>query len=269
MTVLRELAEGVDRPAVGGHGLERPLEETLGFIKTTVLAKDFAAVEKGQAEGRVDAEDFSESFEGGPGVRRIDHVPAVGKLGLVKQILRVHVGCKLELNQGLAVAAGLDQRHALVELNNRIQELGFDTETRPAYKKGESYLPSLLQLASDDEVFIFQLKHLGLAKPLCEILADSTIIKAGVSLDYDIRELKKLSHFKAAGFMDLGNLAKKAGIKNHGLRGLAAVFLGERISKGMRTSNWAKDVLTPQQVQYAATDAWVGRRLYLAQEKAA
>ncbi len=142
--------------------------------------------------------------------------------------------------------------------------LGFDTETRPAYKKGESYLPSILQLASDDEVFIFQLKHLGLAKPLREILADSAIIKAGVSLDYDIRELKKLALFKAAGFMDLGNLAKKAGIKNHGLRGLAAVIMGLRISKGAQTSNWAKDVLTPQQIQYAATDAWVGRRLYLA-----
>jgi ribonuclease D len=146
--------------------------------------------------------------------------------------------------------------------------LGFDTETRPAYKKGESYLPSLLQLASNDEVFIFQLKHLGLAKPLRDILADSTIIKAGVSLDNDIRELKKLSFFKAAGFMDLGNLAKKAGIKNHGLRGLAAVFLGFRISKGMQTSNCAKNVLTPQQIHYAATDAWVGRRLYLAQEAA-
>lgn len=145
--------------------------------------------------------------------------------------------------------------------------LGFDTETRPAYKKGESYLPSLLQLASDDEVFIFQLKHLGLAKSLREILADPAIIKAGVSLDYDIRELKKLSHFKVAGFMDLGHLAKKAGIKNHGLRGLAAVFLGFRISKGAQTSNWAKDVLAPHQIQYAATDAWVGRRLYLALEQ--
>jgi ribonuclease D len=144
--------------------------------------------------------------------------------------------------------------------------LGFDTETRPAYTKGESYLPSILQLASNDEVFIFQLKHLGLAKPLREILADAAIIKAGVSLDYDIRELKKLSHFKAAGFMDLGNLAKKAGIKNHGLRGLAAVFLSIRISKGAQTSNWSKDVLTRQQIQYAATDAWVGRKLYLAQE---
>ena len=144
--------------------------------------------------------------------------------------------------------------------------LGFDTETRPAYKKGESYLPSLLQLASDDEVFIFQLKHLGLARPLRKILADPAIIKAGVSLDYDIRELKKLSHFKAAGFMDLADLAKKEGIKNHGLRGLAAVLLGIRISKGAQTSNWSRDVLTRQQIQYAATDAWVGRRLYLAQE---
>jgi len=143
--------------------------------------------------------------------------------------------------------------------------LGFDTETRPAFKKGESYPPSLLQLAGDDEVFIFQLKQLGLAKPLREILADPAIIKAGVSLNYDIRELKKMSRFKAVGSMDQGNLAKKAGIKNHGLRGLAAVLLGFRISKGMQVSNWARNALSPQQIQYAATDAWVGRRLYLEQ----
>ncbi len=142
--------------------------------------------------------------------------------------------------------------------------LGFDTETRPAYRKGERYQPSLLQLAGDDEVFIFQLKHLGLAVPLRKILTDATIIKAGVSLDYDISELNRLARFKAAGFADLGKLAKKAGIKNHGLRGLAAVYLGFRISKGAQTSNWARDVLTRQQIQYAATDAWVGRELYLA-----
>ena len=145
--------------------------------------------------------------------------------------------------------------------------LGFDTETRPAYTKGESYPPSLLQLASETEVFIFQLKELGLAKPLRKILADSSIIKAGVSLDYDIKELKEMAHFKAAGFVDLGDIAKKANIKNHGLRGLAAVLLGFRISKGARTSNWAKDVLAPHQIQYAATDAWVGRKIYLALEK--
>ncbi|MEN8258851.1 MAG: 3'-5' exonuclease [Thermodesulfobacteriota bacterium] len=142
--------------------------------------------------------------------------------------------------------------------------LGFDTETRPAYRKGESYLPSLLQLANDKEVFIFQFKHLGLAQPLRDLLANPAIIKAGVGLNFDIRELKKLSPFEAGGFVDLGDLAKKANIKNHGLRGLAAVLLGFRISKGAQTSNWAKDELSKQQVQYAATDAWVGRKLYLA-----
>jgi ribonuclease D len=145
--------------------------------------------------------------------------------------------------------------------------LGFDTETRPAYKKGVSYPPALLQLATNKEVFIFQVKRLGLAKPLRDILADPTFIKSGVGLDYDIRELKKLGRFKAAGFMDLSDIAKQAGIKNHGLRGLAAVLLGIRIAKGAQTSNWARDVLTPKQIQYAATDAWVGRRLYLALEK--
>ncbi|HIJ90105.1 MAG: 3'-5' exonuclease domain-containing protein 2 [Desulfobulbaceae bacterium] len=141
--------------------------------------------------------------------------------------------------------------------------LGFDTETRPAYHKGESYLPSLLQLAGKKEVYLFQLKHLGLPAPLREILADPKVIKAGVSLAYDLQELHKLAQFKPAGFVDLGNLAKKAGIKNHGLRGLAAVLLGVRIPKGAQTSNWARDVLAQTQIQYAATDAWVGRELYL------
>jgi ribonuclease D len=145
--------------------------------------------------------------------------------------------------------------------------LGFDTETRPAYRKGESYLPSLLQLAARDEVFIFQLKHLGLAAPLRRILADPDVIKTGVGLDFDIHELQKLSRFRAAGFFDLGNLAKQTGIRNHGLRGLGAVFLGIRIPKGAQTSNWARDSLTPKQVLYAATDAWIGRRLYLAMQK--
>ena len=142
--------------------------------------------------------------------------------------------------------------------------LGFDTETKPAYSVGESYLPAILQLASETAVFIFQLKHLGLAKPLCDILAAPDIIKAGVSLTDDIRALQKHSPFTAAGFVDLGTLAKQAHIKNHGLRGLAAVLLGCRIAKGAQTSNWAREELTPQQLQYAATDAWMGRQLYLA-----
>ena len=140
--------------------------------------------------------------------------------------------------------------------------LGFDTETRPTYKKGQYYPPALLQLAGKNEVFIFQLKHLRLPGPVRKILANPNIIKAGVSLDYDVSELTKLARFKPAGFVDLGGLAEKAGIENRGLRGLTALLLGFRIPKGTRTSNWGKDTLTPGQIKYAATDAWVGRELY-------
>ena len=140
--------------------------------------------------------------------------------------------------------------------------LGFDTETRPAFKKGQSFLPSLLQLSTADEVFLFQLTPLGLPAPLLNLLTDPAVIKAGVSLAYDLRELKKISPFEDRGFVDLGHEAKQLGIKNHGLRGLCAVLLGFRISKSSQTSNWSKKNLTPAQVKYAATDAWAGRELY-------
>lgn len=150
-----------------------------------------------------------------------------------------------------------------IEQLNKETILGFDTETRPAYKKGQSYPPSLLQLAGKNAVYIFQLKHIRFPKPLRKILTNQEIIKAGVALDYDISELNKLARFKPAGFIDLGKVAKEADIKNHGLRGLSAVLLGFRISKTAQRSNWAKDILTPAQIKYAATDAWVGRELYL------
>ena len=140
--------------------------------------------------------------------------------------------------------------------------LGFDTETKPAYRKGGSHPPALLQLASKNDVFVFQLKYLRLPKSLRKIFANPNIIKAGVSLHYDISELTKLARFKPAGFVDLGKLAKEIGMKNHGLRGLAAVVLGFRIPKTACKSNWARNTLTPAQIKYAATDAWIGRELY-------
>ena len=140
--------------------------------------------------------------------------------------------------------------------------LGFDTETRPTFRKGEHHLPALLQLGGENSVYIFQLKQLGFPKPLISILEDTKIIKAGVSIDYDLRELQLLADFEPDGFVDLGDVAKEIGIQNHGLRGLSAAVLGFRISKGASTSNWEKRELSHSQTKYAATDAWVGRELY-------
>lgn len=141
--------------------------------------------------------------------------------------------------------------------------LGFDTETRPTFRVGEYYQPSLLQLATGTEVFLFQIKLTGLNKGLCDLLSSPDIIKTGVSIRSDVSELRKLTDFEPAGFIELATCAKQAHIKNLGLRGLAALLLGFRVSKREQTSNWAKPELTESQLRYAATDAWLGREIYL------
>lgn len=140
--------------------------------------------------------------------------------------------------------------------------LGFDTETRPAFRKGQKFSPSLLQLAAEDEVFLFQLKHIGLPEAVRAILVDRDVVKAGVALAYDLRSLQELQPFMPQGFVDLAAMARRRGFRNQGLRGLAAAVCGFRISKSARTTNWANDELTPQQIRYAATDAWIGRELH-------
>ncbi len=150
-----------------------------------------------------------------------------------------------------------------VDTLGREKLLGFDTETRPAFKKGQKYSPALLQLAGVNEVYLFQLKPSVIRLPLISILSDPKILKVGVAVKFDLQELCGLAPFKPAGFVDLGTMSQKQGIKNHGLRGLAAVVLGLRITKSAQTSNWANDELTQAQICYAATDAWVGREIYL------
>ncbi len=140
--------------------------------------------------------------------------------------------------------------------------LGFDTETRPTFRVGQSYPPAVLQLVGEQAAYIFQLRHCRLSPPLLGLLANPEIVKAGVALDRDVQELNKLASFTPAGFVDVGELAKQAGCMHHGLRGLATLLLGFRVSKSSQTSNWANGTLTPAQIEYAATDAWVGRELY-------
>jgi len=141
--------------------------------------------------------------------------------------------------------------------------LGFDTETRPAFKKGQKFKPSLLQLATDEVVYLFQLQTTGLPDSILAILEDDAIIKAGVAPNFDLQSLQAIAPFFPAGFVDLAKMARNRGIHNQGLRGLAALICGIRISKSARTTNWAKAELTPKQIQYAATDAWMSREIYL------
>lgn len=157
---------------------------------------------------------------------------------------------------------GSEQIEPAVRQLEKETVLGFDTETRPAFRAGQSYLPAVLQLAGEHGAYVFQLRHCRLPKSLRRLLTDPKIVKAGVAIDRDLKDLNKLAPFKPAGFVDVGEMAKQAGCMNHGLRGLAALLLEFRVSKNAQTSNWAQKTLTRDQIEYAATDAWVGRELY-------
>jgi ribonuclease D len=160
------------------------------------------------------------------------------------------------------IASPKDLEQAMADIRQE-SVLGFDTETRPAFTKGESHLPCLVQIATAQAVYLFQLQRLDCSAALVEILAEADIVKTGVALAHDLRQLKLLYPIKPASVLDLGRVAKSHGIKQTGLRNLAALFMGIRITKSARTSNWAASRLSPAQISYAATDAWSSRELYL------
>lgn len=160
------------------------------------------------------------------------------------------------------VAGQPDLRHAMQDIL-RESVVGFDTETRPAFRPGESYLPSLAQFATANSVYLVKVQQPDVFDAMREILSSGKIIKVGVSVTDDLRNLKKLFEFDERSVVDLGEVAKRHGLRQTGVRNLAGIFLGTRIPKGTKTTNWAARRLTSQQITYAATDAWACRELYL------
>ncbi len=141
--------------------------------------------------------------------------------------------------------------------------VGFDTETRPAFTKGESYPPSLAQVATAHAVYLFQLRRAECHPLLARMLQAESIVKTGVALAYDLRTLKAVLPFNERNVLDLGIVARRNGLEQSGVRNLAGILLGFRIPKGAKTSNWAATTLNSAQITYAATDAWACRELYL------
>lgn len=141
--------------------------------------------------------------------------------------------------------------------------LGFDTETRPTFKKGQYYPPALIQLASPDCVYLFRICQTKTLEPLLPLLESTHILKTGVAVKDDVKELRALQDFQPGGFIEITELTKKLGYENRGLRALAGLLLGGRISKAAQVSNWARPELDEKQIRYAATDAWISRELYV------
>jgi ribonuclease D len=141
--------------------------------------------------------------------------------------------------------------------------VGWDTETRPAFRKGEVYLPSLVQVATARAVYVFQLARRDMSEEMGGFFGAAGIVKVGISVADDLKKLAMVFPLEPASVLDAGTVAKRHGMEQTGLRNLAGIFLGWRIPKGAKTTNWAAPRLSAQQITYAATDAWACRELYL------
>lgn len=156
-----------------------------------------------------------------------------------------------------------DQVSQAVAYLQQFDLLGFDTETRPSFKKGEYHPIALIQLASPSVVYLFRTNLIGFPEPLRVLLSNPSVTKVGIGLDNDLPELKKLHRFNPAGFIDLNKVVTSLGFINTGAKKLSALILGIRLSKTKQTSNWEAETLAPGQLSYAATDAWICREIYL------
>lgn len=151
---------------------------------------------------------------------------------------------------------------AALQLLEHEMILGFDTETKPTFNKGEYNQTALIQLSTLTDAFIIRIKDLGISNPLKNLLEDPDVTKVGISIRDDLKDLKKCRNFRPGGFVDLNDVAGELGIRQIGMKSLSGIFLKSRISKSQQTSNWESRELSNGQLSYAATDAWVCIKIY-------
>lgn len=162
------------------------------------------------------------------------------------------------------VISNIEEVDAVAEVLKKCPVLGFDTETKPSFRKGKSNRNpvALLQLSTDSKVYLFRINKIGLPQSIVDIFANPAVIKVGAAVREDIKILQKITPFKAENFVELQDLVKQFDIENFSLKKLAAIILNIRISKSQRLSDWEADDLSDGQIRYAATDAWVCYHIY-------
>ena len=146
---------------------------------------------------------------------------------------------------------------------NQQEVLGFDTETRPSFKKGRVYNISLIQLSSADEAWLIRINRIGIPNRLKMLLENRQILKIGAGLNDDFNKIRDMGSLDPGGFVDLQKFVENFDIESKSLKKLTAIILGFKISKSQQLSNWDADVLTEPQKLYASTDAWVCYEIYM------
>lgn len=150
-----------------------------------------------------------------------------------------------------------DQVEEAVDFLEDQSIIGFDTETKPAFRKGQFNPVALLQLSTPHQAFLFRLNKIGFPDSLRSLLERENVVKVGAAVHDDLKGLRKLTDsFFPKSFFDLNDELKKVGFHNVGVRNLCGIVLKIRISKSEQVSNWEAENLTEKQQRYAATDAW-------------
>lgn len=141
--------------------------------------------------------------------------------------------------------------------------VGVDTETKPVFKKGRKMNPvALMQVSTLDSCFLFRLNYIGLPDCLVDLLESDKLLKVGLSLQDDFRQLTRRRSINPCGYVELQQMVREFGITDMSLAKLYANLFNCRISKSQQLSNWEADVLNERQKRYAATDAWACVRIY-------
>lgn len=157
-------------------------------------------------------------------------------------------------------AAGV---HAALRALAKEKIVGFDTETRPSFRKGCVHKVALMQISTMERCFLFRLNKIGICQQLKDFLENPDIIKVGLSVHDDFTVLRRSGEIDPQGFIDLQTYVKGFEITDISLQKIFGIVFGERISKTQRLTNWEADELTPAQQAYAALDAWACLKLYL------
>lgn len=160
------------------------------------------------------------------------------------------------------IATDLENTKEALKEIERHKVVGFDTEAKPTFQKGQIRNISLIQVATENKVYLLRTHVIGVSDALHNFLQNPNITKVGIGLLDDFNLLNRLRTFEPQGFLDLNSTFQELGAQNIGARNLAAMVLDIRISKSAQTSNWETETLSEKQIRYAATDAWICLELH-------
>ena len=171
----------------------------------------------------------------------------------------------LSLDQITVVESKEELALAVRKLSKARKGIGFDTESKPIFNKGQKNKgPHLMQLAVHDHAFLLRPAWFQ-REEVVQLLKSQTLLAFNPSDDKVL--LKDNYNIDGLQTVDVGKQVKKAlGIGYRiGPKQATELLMGcsYQKSKKVTMSKWAEAKLTDKQLLYAANDAWIARHVYL------